>query len=36
MCEPNCPQINHDTFEPWADGAAARGEQLRFEAFQMP
>jgi hypothetical protein len=22
--------------EPWADGAAARGEQLRFQAFQMP
>jgi hypothetical protein len=22
--------------EPWVDGAAARGEQLRFQAFQMP
>jgi hypothetical protein len=22
--------------EPWADGAAARGEQLRWQAFQMP
>jgi hypothetical protein len=22
--------------EPWADGAATRGEQLRWAAFQMP
>jgi len=22
--------------EPWADGKAARGEQLAFQAFQMP
>jgi hypothetical protein len=22
--------------EPWADGRAARGESLRFQAFQMP
>jgi hypothetical protein len=22
--------------EPWADGAAVRGEQLRWQAFQMP
>ena len=22
--------------EPWADGAAARGDRLRWQAFQMP